>query len=87
MLFSQSLNTGRVAKLVDAVAWRRLRVLSLEMIAKFLFRECFSHPLESCHFGDGFLFFVNQELADQLVSYVSSGFRENNFLCYIEITH
>ncbi len=27
LLFSQSPNTGRVAKTVDAVAWRRLRVI------------------------------------------------------------
>lgn len=34
----------KAKKLHDAVAWRRLRVLSLEMIAKFPFRECFSIP-------------------------------------------
>ncbi len=56
LLFSQSPNTGRVAKTVDAVAWRRLRVISLDLreTLPFVF-SLFSHPLESCHFGDGFL--------------------------------
>ncbi len=36
LVFSRSLNTGRVAKLVDAVAWRRLRVISIHNGCFFL---------------------------------------------------
>ncbi|PFI75167.1 hypothetical protein COI83_30325 [Bacillus cereus] len=55
----------RAKKLHDAVAWRRLRVLSLDLreTLPFVF-SLFSHPLESCRFGDGFFVIIDKRDGD-----------------------